>query len=90
MLSPNIILFHIPEGIYEIGFEGDGFCFDNELCRHKVYLQSFKISDRLVTNEEYLEFIHAGGYKDFRYWHAEGWDWVKTNTGQRPIILAFD
>ena len=73
------------EGIYEIGFNGDGFCFDNELNRHKVYLNSFEISNNLVTNSEYLEFINDGGYHNFRYWHAEAWDWVKTNKIEAPL-----
>ncbi|SEO58704.1 ergothioneine biosynthesis protein EgtB [Mucilaginibacter gossypiicola] len=73
------------EGIYEIGFTGDGFCFDNELNRHKVYLNAYQISPKLVTNAEYLEFINSGGYHDFRHWHAEGWDWVKTNKVEAPL-----
>ncbi|HTI60248.1 ergothioneine biosynthesis protein EgtB [Mucilaginibacter sp.] len=73
------------EGIYEIGFDGDGFCFDNELNRHKVYLQNFEISPLLVTNREYLEYIDAGGYQDFRHWHAEGWDWVNKNHITAPL-----
>src|ERR1700761_826814 len=73
------------EGIYEIGFNGEGFCFDNELSRHKVYLNSFEISPNLVTNAEYLEFINADGYHDFRNWHAEGWDWVKNNKIEAPL-----
>jgi ergothioneine biosynthesis protein EgtB len=76
---------HIKEGIYEIGFKGDGFCFDNELNRHKVYLNSFEISSTLVTNAEYLAFIQDGGYRDFRHWHAEGWDWVKNNKIEAPL-----
>lgn len=75
----------ITEGIYEIGFDGDGFCFDNELGRHKVYLNKFEISSELVTNGEYLTFLEAGGYQDFSFWHAEGWDWVKTNQIQAPM-----
>jgi ergothioneine biosynthesis protein EgtB len=75
----------IPEGIYEVGFNGDGFCFDNELNRHKVYLNSYQISTTMVTNSEYLEFINANGYGDFRYWHAEAWDWVKTNKVKCPL-----
>jgi ergothioneine biosynthesis protein EgtB len=75
----------IKEGIYEIGFAGEGFCFDNELNRHKVYLQRFEISTKLVTNREYLEFINAGGYQDFRHWHAEGWDWVNKNHVASPL-----
>lgn len=73
------------EGIYEAGFKGDGFCFDNELNPHKVYLNAFEISPNLVTNAEYLEFINSGGYHDFRHWHAEGWDWVKTNKVEAPL-----
>ena len=75
----------IKEGIYEVGFEGSGFCFDNELNRHKVYLNSFEISASLVTNAEYLAFIQDEGYRDFRHWHAEGWDWVKSNKIQAPL-----
>ena len=75
----------IAEGVYEIGFQGDGFCFDNELGRHKVYLNAFDISRDLVTNGAYLEFIHDGGYQDFRHWHADGWDWVKQNEAKAPL-----
>ncbi|RZA02655.1 MAG: ergothioneine biosynthesis protein EgtB [Sphingobacteriaceae bacterium] len=79
------VFIKLDEGIYEIGFNGEGFCFDNELNRHKVYLNAFEISPNLVTNEEYLEFINSGGYHDFRYWHAEGWDWVKNNKIESPL-----
>jgi formylglycine-generating enzyme required for sulfatase activity len=79
----------IPAGIYEIGYDGEGFCFDNELDRHKVYLNEFRIASSLVTNEEYLAFIEAGGYKNFIYWHAEGWDWVKNHSGGAPLYWHF-
>lgn len=75
----------MPAGIYEIGHKGEGFCFDNELSRHSVYLQDYAISKVLVSNAEYLEFMEAGGYSDFRHWHAEGWDWVKTNQVNAPL-----
>ncbi len=73
------------EGVYEVGFAGDGFCFDNELGRHKTYLQNFEISDALVSNGEYLAFINDGGYHNFKYWHAEAWDWVNTNNIKAPL-----
>jgi len=71
--------------VYEIGFEGEGFCFDNELARHKVYLNDYEIASSLVTNEEFIDFIQAGGYGNFIYWHAEGWDWVKNNQIKSPL-----
>ena len=82
-------MIRISEGVYEIGFQGKGFCFDNELGRHKVYLNDFEISNQLVTNREYLQFIEAEGYSDFRYWHAEGWDWVKQNNSKSPLYWHF-
>jgi len=76
---------HIEEGVYEIGHKDEGFCFDNELGRHKVYLHDFQISNQLVTNSEYIAFINAGGYKDFNLWHAEGWDFVQQNNLEAPL-----
>lgn len=75
----------IPEGVYEIGFEGEGFCFDNELGRHKVYLNQFEISKSLVTNADYIAFMESGGYQDFNLWLDEGWSWVNENKMQAPM-----
>lgn len=75
----------IAEGIYEVGFQGDGFCFDNELGRHKVYLNAFEISKALVTNAEYVEFMEAGGYEDFNLWLDEGWSWINENKITAPM-----
>ncbi|WP_276165583.1 ergothioneine biosynthesis protein EgtB [Zobellia alginiliquefaciens] len=75
----------IAEGIYEIGHNSDAFCYDNELSRHKVYLHPFEISNNLVSNQEYIEFIEAGGYQKFDLWHAAGWDWVNQNEISAPL-----
>lgn len=81
--SKEFILFS--EGVYEIGSKGEGFCFDNELSRHKVYLPEFKISNSLVSNAEYLKFMADGGYQNFIYWHQEGWEWRKQHNIQAPL-----
>lgn len=83
--QPDAGFIKMPEGVYEVGFAGSGFCFDNELNRHKVYLNAYEISPNLVTNAEFLKFIEDGGYHDFRYWHAEGLDWVNTNHIESPL-----
>ncbi|NIJ53908.1 ergothioneine biosynthesis protein EgtB [Dyadobacter arcticus] len=75
----------IQEGVYDVGFASDGFCFDNELGAHKVYLHEFEISKALVTNEEYLEFMEAGGYQDFNLWLDEGWSWVNEHAVNSPM-----
>jgi ergothioneine biosynthesis protein EgtB len=79
----------IEEGIYQIGYVGKGFCFDNELNPHKMYLPAYEASASLVNNEDYLEFIKAGGYQNFKYWHADGWDWVNKNEINAPLYWYF-
>lgn len=77
---------HVKEGIYKIGHnKKDEFCYDNELEYHKVYLNPYSISNKLVTNAEYLEFMEDGGYKDFNLWHSEAWDWVNKNNISQPM-----
>lgn len=73
------------EGLYEIGFAGEGFHWDNERSRHKVYLEAFQIQDRLITHGEFLEFVESGGYQDYRWWLEEGWAWVKANQVDSPF-----
>jgi len=76
----------VQEGIYEIGHQDKNtFHYDNEVSRHKVYLNDFKISNKLVTCGEYLEFMEAGGYKDFNYWHAEAWEWLEETGISQPM-----
>lgn len=73
------------EGIYDIGHEGDGFHWDNESSRHRVFLESYRIQDRLITHGEFREFVEAGGYQDYRPWLEEGWRWVNTNKIEAPF-----
>jgi ergothioneine biosynthesis protein EgtB len=75
----------IKEGLHEIGHEGDGFFYDNELARHKVYLHDFEISKALVTNGDFMEFMEAGGYEDFNLWLDEGWAWVQKEKINSPL-----
>lgn len=73
------------EGVYAVGYEGEGFCFDNELGRHKEFLPSFFIQTAPVTNAEYEAFIEDGGYNRFDLWLADGWDWVRNHGVKAPL-----
>ncbi|SFW55049.1 ergothioneine biosynthesis protein EgtB [Sinomicrobium oceani] len=77
------------EGAYWIGHKGKSFCYDNEKGRHLVYLDAFEIASHPVSNGAYLEFIRDGGYTDFRFWHAAGWDWVNRNKIKAPLYWHF-
>lgn len=75
----------VHEGVYEVGFEGTGFHFDNEEKKHKVYLQPYRFMDRLITNCEFLEFIKDKGYKRPEFWLSDGWEWVQENKIRSPL-----
>jgi ergothioneine biosynthesis protein EgtB len=77
-------------GVTEAGYDGDGFCFDNELPRHRQFVEPFALASRLVTNGEYLAFIEAGGYRDAGLWLAEGWDWVCAQGLDKPLYWHRD
>jgi len=61
------------------------FAFDNEKPQHKVFLQDFLIDRAPVSNGDYLEFIKASGYQDFRWWHSAGWEKVNSEQWQAPL-----
>ena len=83
--SESTRFVEINSGNYEIGFQGEGFHFDNELGRHTVFLHDFSISKNLVSNREFVEFVEDGGYKNHLLWHAEGLDWVRNNEINAPL-----
>ena len=77
-------------GLVDIGYDDGGFCFDNELPRHRHYLAPFVLAAQLVTNGEYLGFIEAGGYRDASLWLSEGWDQVVTLGLTQPLYWQRD
>jgi ergothioneine biosynthesis protein EgtB len=71
-------------GLKEAGNAG-GFCFDNELPRHRVWLEPFALANRLVTCGEFAEFMADGGYRKPELWLSAGWDAVKANGWRAPL-----
>lgn len=75
----------LKEGVYQIGYGGNGFHYDNELGIHKVYLHEAKIDDHLITNKDYMEFIEDNGYEQSSLWLDEGLAWVKEHEITAPL-----
>lgn len=75
----------MPAGIYEMGHDEESFCYDNEQPKHRVFLEAYSISNKLVTSGEWIEFIEASGYSNVLLWHTEGWDWVQKNNITAPL-----
>jgi ergothioneine biosynthesis protein EgtB len=60
-------------GVRSIGFTGEGFAFDNESPRHRVFVESFEIAMRPITAGEFLAFMEDGGYDRPTLWLSDGW-----------------
>ncbi len=80
----------VEAAIQEIGARGEGFFFDNEAPRHKVYADSFQLGRRLVTAGEYLEFIEDGGYAQPDLWLSEGYALVRAEGLTAPLYWRSD
>jgi ergothioneine biosynthesis protein EgtB len=63
----------LPSGLHTIGFEGQGYCFDNETPAHQVYLRPVRLARSLVTNSQWLDFMADRGYATPGLWLSDGW-----------------
>lgn len=71
--------------LHDVGACSDGFSYDNELPRHRVYVPEFEIARSVVTNGQYLEFIRDGGYEQPLLWLSDGWHWLRKGSQKRPL-----
>ena len=78
------------EGVVEIGASDEGFAFDSERPRHRVFLAPHVIASRRVTNSEWRAFIDDGGYRTPTLWLSEGWDWVQREGIAAPLYWRED
>ena len=39
-----------------------------------------------MTNEQFLEFIEAGGYENQNLWSNEDWTWISQNKISHPAF----
>lgn len=74
-----------PGGEAQIGHDGNGFSFDNELPRHRVLLAPFELASRPATHDEYLAFIEDGGYRRPELWLSEGWATLQAQRWEAPL-----
>lgn len=76
---------NVEGGIVSLGHSNADFCFDNELPRHQTFLKPYRIANRLVTNEEYCEFVDDGAYRQPQWWLSDGWDCLRNNHWTAPL-----
>jgi ergothioneine biosynthesis protein EgtB len=86
----NKEMVNIHGGIYKLGYNGEGFCYDNELPENKIYLNPYSIDNSLVTNGDFIHFMDDGGYENYKYWLADGWDLVTNENWICPLYWYFN
>jgi ergothioneine biosynthesis protein EgtB len=86
--APEAAWLAVPGGIYPVGHQQAGFSFDNELPVHDALVAPFELQNRLVTNGDFLQFIEAGGYRQFQFWLGEGWDLANREGWHAPLYWS--
>ena len=72
-------------GLAEMGTQGEAFHFDNEGPRHKLWLEPFELSEGLVSNGEFIQFMEDGGYETPSLWLSDGWAHVQSENWRAPF-----
>lgn len=75
-------------GLVELGHRGGSFSFDNELPRHRQWLEPYRLADRLITNGEWLAFMADGGYRRSDLWLSDGWGRVTSEGWEAPFYWS--
>lgn len=73
-----------PQRVETTGYDGDAFHFDNEGPRHDRVMAPYAVSDRLVTEGDWLAFMGDGGYQRPELWLSEGWATVNERGWEAP------
>jgi len=82
----------IPPGPVTLGLpRGDAaFGWDNEYASHTVDVPAFAIDRYKVTNQQYLDFVTAGGYENRDLWSDDDWSWKSQQGISHPAFWRRD
>jgi ergothioneine biosynthesis protein EgtB len=83
--APAHAWMEFEEGVRYLGHDEKGFCFDNEMPQHRVFVEAFRLGNRPVTSGEYLAFMNAGGYREPSLWLSDGWYAVDEEGWEAPL-----
>ena len=100
--APENALLQVEAGTVSLGksFDDAYYGWDNEYGQHQGDVEAFKAARYLVSNQEFLAFVEAGGYLQRHYWQEEGLQWreftqaeyptfwIKTNQGWQLRLMA--
>lgn len=88
--TPRAESVSIPAGRATLGARSGEipFGWDNEFQSSVVDVPAFSIDAHNVTNEQFMDFIAAGGYRDPRWWDPAAFAWVQKERIEHPKFWA--
>lgn len=91
-IAPENELIPVPGAKLKLGKTKDNplYGWDNEFGSYTADVQDFRASKYLVSNQEYLSFVNAGGYLDPQWWTEEGWNWNTYRQLGMPLFWRKD
>lgn len=84
----NHQMIAIPAGEATLGLPrtGSEFGWDNEFEAHAAHVPAFEIDQYMITNRQYLDFVHAGGYEKRELWNHDDWNWKSAQSISHPVF----
>jgi ergothioneine biosynthesis protein EgtB len=82
LIAPEMV--EIPAGEFVQGSDQID-ALDNERPQHCLPLPTYWIDRYPVTQGQYTEFIHSGGYQNARWWSTDGWAWRSSQGVTQPL-----
>jgi iron(II)-dependent oxidoreductase len=88
--TPARMWVDVPEGQAVLGLDAarEDFTWDNERPAHAIKVKAFRIERHNVTNEDFMNFVDDGGYREPRWWRPVDWDWVNSHRIAHPSFWA--
>jgi len=85
-IAPSVEWLPVPAVTVRLGKEASDRCYgwDNEYGCDEQQVEQFKVGTTLVTNQDFLGFVEAGGYQEESYWSQEGKQWLAYTLARHP------
>ncbi len=86
--APANAFVAVSQGVVSVGKAATDYSYgwDNEFGQHTAEVAAFQASRYLVSNQEFLDFVLAGGYSAKQHWQDEGWAWREHAQAQHPTF----
>ena len=86
LLPVDAASFRLGRDREQAGYYG----WDNEFGHREARTAAFQAARYLVSNQEFLEFVDAGGYADDAWWSEEGAAWKRFAHAAHPTFWLRD